>query len=61
MNKEFIDNKDRKPEDYILPDSIPTESIEISAYIRYIIDKHKIIVPGNDLEVLEYIVAHSDF
>jgi len=61
MEKCFIDNEDRKPEDFILPDGIESEEIGISKYIRYIIDKHKIIVPGNDLEVLEYVVAHSDF
>lgn len=61
---EFIDNKDKKAEDMILPDEIETEQIGISKYIRYIIEKHReFVLPRStdDVGTLEYICAHSDF
>lgn len=61
---EFIDNEDRKPEDYILPDGKPIGTVEISEYVQYIINKHKeFVLPEctSDLETLEYICAHGDF
>lgn len=61
---EFIDNKDKKGEDMILPDGKITEEIGISAYIRYIIEKHRqFVLPRStdDVGTLEYICAHSDF